>query len=66
MKRLTGEKDYLCIAGTASEITKTLNKIGCRHDLTILSTDNKDGIVTVIVERRLRPGPSRCSEEASA
>ncbi len=63
MKRLTGEKDYLCIAGTASEITKTLNKIGCRHDLSILSTDNQNGIITVIIERRLRTGPSRCENE---
>ena len=55
MKRLTCERDYLCIVGKASEITANLNKIGAMYDLSILSSTFKDnGIVMVIVERRKR------------
>ena len=53
MKRLTCEKDYLCIVGKASDITANLNKIGSIYDLSILSSTFKDsGVVMVIVERR--------------
>lgn len=58
MKRLTCEKDYLCIVGKASEITANLNKIGALYDLSVLSSTVKDsGIVMVIVERRKREEP---------
>lgn len=52
MKRLAGEKDYLCIAGKPSDITTNLNKINLIYDFTIIASDLKDGIVTVIIERR--------------
>ena len=62
MKRLTCEKDYLCIVGKASDITTNLNKIGAMYDLSILSSTFKDnGIVMVIVERRKRDEP--CSSD---
>ena len=55
MKRLTGDRDYLCVVGKASDITTTLNKIGALYDLSILSSTVKDnGIVMAIVERRKR------------
>jgi len=53
MKRLTGDSDYLCITGKASDITSTLNKIAALYDLSILSSAVKEsGIVVVIVQRR--------------
>lgn len=55
MKRLAGERDYMCIVGKASDITSNLNKIGAMYDLSILSSTIKDsGVVMVIVERRQR------------
>ena len=55
MKRLAGERDYLCIVGKSSDITSNLNKIGAMYDLSILSSTIKDsGVVMVIVERRQR------------
>ena len=62
MKRLTCERDYLCIVGKASDITTNLNKIGSMYDLSILSSTFKDnGIVMVIIERRKRDEP--CSSD---
>ena len=62
MKRLTCERDYLCIVGKASEITTNLNKIGAMYDLSILSSTFKDnGVVMVILERRKRDEP--CSSD---
>lgn len=65
MKRMTCEKDYLCIVGTASEITTNLNRIGALYDLSILSSTFKDnGVVMVIVERRKRDEPcTPCQDE---
>ena len=55
MKRLTGDRDYMCIFGRASEITSNLNKIGALYDLSVLSSAVQDsGVVMVIVERRQR------------
>ena len=55
MKKLAGERDYLCIVGKASEITTNLNKIGARYDLSVLSSTLKDnGVIMVIIERRKR------------
>lgn len=62
MKRLQGDRDYLCIVGKSSEITTNLNKIGAIYDIKIHSATVKDdGIVMVIVERIRRedsPGTS--------
>lgn len=55
MKRLAGDRDYLCIVGKASDITANLNKVDALYDLTIHSATVKDnGVVMVIIERRKR------------
>lgn len=63
MKRLQGEKDYLCIVGKASEIAANLNKISAIYDFTILTASvQENGTVMVILERRRRedsPGSSK-------
>ncbi len=57
MKRLTGDKDYLCVVGKASDITANLNKISSLYDFTVLSSSIKEtGTVMVILERRKREG----------
>ncbi|GAB4332664.1 MAG: hypothetical protein Kow0089_00690 [Desulfobulbaceae bacterium] len=55
MKKLTTEKDYVCIAGKPSDISASLNKINALYDLSVVSSSiNDKGIVVVIIERRLR------------
>ena len=55
MKRLQGEKDYLCIVGKPSDITSNLNKISSLYDFTILtSAVQENGTVLIILERRRR------------
>ena len=55
MKRLAGERDYLCIVGKSSDITSSLNKVDALYDLTIHSSTVRDnGTVMVIIERRKR------------
>ena len=55
MKRLQGEKDYLCIVGKSSDITMNMNKIAAMYDFTILASNLRDnGTVMVIIERRRR------------
>ena len=55
MKRLQGEKDYLCIVGKSSDITMNMNKIAALYDFTILASNIRDnGTVMVIIERRRR------------
>ena len=55
MKRLQGEKDYLCIVGKPSDITGNLNKISAIYDFSILTaTIQENGTVMVILERRRR------------
>lgn len=55
MKRLTGDKDYLCIMGKATDITANLNKISALYDFTILSSAIQEkGIVMMVIERRRR------------
>lgn len=62
MKRLQGDKDYLCVVGKASDITANLNKISSIYDFSVLTATVKDnGTVMMIVERRRRadsPGTS--------
>ena len=62
MKRLQGEKDYLCIVGKPSDITSNLNKISALYDFTILTSAAQDnGTIMIILERRRRedsPGSS--------
>ena len=54
MKRLTGDRDYLCIVGKASDITTNLNKISSLYDVSILAaTVKENGTVMIIVERRI-------------
>lgn len=62
MKRMTGSKDYLCIAGKASDITMNLNKIGCLYDFNVLTSAFSDGVVMVIIERMKR-NTAACAEE---
>lgn len=64
MKRLTGPKDYLCIAGKPSDITTNLNKIGCLYDFEVLGSSFSDGVVMVIIERRKRATPLCAGEES--
>lgn len=63
MKRLQGDKDYLCIVGKASDVTMNLNKIAALYDFTILTSNVKEnGTIMVILERRRRadsPGKSQ-------
>jgi len=55
MKKLAGDKDFLCIAGKPSDISTSLNKIYQLYDLTVISSSiNEKGIVVVIIERRQR------------
>lgn len=52
MKKLSGDKDYVCISGKPTDISNNLNKIASMYDLTVISSDVQDGMVTIIVERR--------------
>lgn len=45
MRRMTGTKDYLRIAGKPSDITANLNKISCLYDFNVLNSAFRDGIV---------------------
>lgn len=57
MKRMTTDKDYLCVVGKPSDITSNLNKISALYDLTILtSTLSDNGTIMLVVERRKREG----------
>ena len=62
MRRMTGTKDYLCIAGKPSDITANLNKISCLYDFNVLNSAFRDGIVMVIIER-LKKNNATCAEE---
>ncbi|HBI16478.1 MAG TPA: hypothetical protein DDY20_13400 [Desulfobulbaceae bacterium] len=62
MKRLTGSRDYLCIAGKPSDISTNLNRISCLYDLNVVSSAYSDGMVVVIIERRKRNTPA-CAEQ---
>jgi hypothetical protein len=57
MKKMAGKKDYVCIAGKPTDITSNLNRISSMYDLTVLSTDVRDGLITVIIERRQKEEP---------
>jgi len=63
MKRLQGDKDYLCLVGKPSDITANLNKISAIYDFSILtSAAQENGTIMIILERRRRedsPGSSR-------